>query len=89
MARSFKSGKRYALRVENGNQGRSSIAVCLACMRQLSGKLIEYGIRYDILLAHDMLTGAQWWEAPESAISTLISVHVLRLDLVWFGLVEE
>ena len=73
------------MRVENGNQGRSSIAVCLACMTLLSGKLIEYGIRHDILLAHDMLTGVQWWEAPEFAIFTLISVHVLRLDLVWFG----
>ena len=29
-ARLFKPGKRYALRVDNGNQGRLSYAVCVA-----------------------------------------------------------
>ena len=58
-ARSFKPGKSYALRVDNGNQGRSIIAVCVACMTLLSGKLTEYGVRYGLLLVHSILTAVQ------------------------------
>ena len=82
-ARSFKSGERYDLWANNDNRGRSSIAVCIACMTLLSGKLTEYGVRHGLLLVHGMLTDVQWWEAPESRIATLILVHILCL--CWFG----
>ena len=58
-ARSFKSGKRYDLRADNGNQGGSSIAVCVAYMTLLSGKLTEYGVRHGLLLVHSILTAVQ------------------------------
>ena len=85
--RSFKLGKRYASRADNSNQGRSSVAVYVACMTLLSDKLTEYGIRYDLLLVQGMLIGVQWWEAPGSTIATLISVHTFCLCRFGGGIV--
>ena len=59
-ARSFKPGKRYALCVDNGNQGRSSSAICVAWMMLLSGKLTEYSVTHGILLEQGMFIGVQW-----------------------------
>ena len=58
--RSCKSGKRYAFRADNGNQGRSSSAVCVAWMTLLSGKLTEYGVTHGLLLEQGMFIGVQW-----------------------------
>ena len=49
-ARSCKSGKRYVLRADNGNQGRSSYVACVAWMTLLSGKLTEYGVTQSLFI---------------------------------------